>query len=221
MLRVFMLGGAGCLLVSSTVYVRLFLRRDSYQSPLDYARALSGSRALDRHLSDCVIRDVTWLKFFSNILLPFLAAIALVLAVMPGGETPVIARLIWVFAACVTVLALLTVKLFSRVSFILLLISHASLAVALFFFVPFLGMTIPVALSVILALALWMNALYMVRRRGLFFNAEARPKPPETESEPESGAATFAPEMLTPADRLEWMLSESRQHKSNVEQDVS
>lgn len=286
MFRFFMLGGACCFLVSSTVYFRLFLRRDSYISPLDYARALSGSRALDRRLSHCVIRDVTWLKFFCNIQLPFLAAIALVFAVMPGGAGMERARAVWIFAACATALALLTVKLFSRASFVLLMLSHAALAVAIFLPVPFLGMAAPVALAVIVTLALAGNAIYLTRRRGLFFapvgvrmpqrppetgenvrttprgrqpqtkepspdtlrgrtpedeeivrvtpqgrkaeareggRAEARERqrmPIETGGEREPDAELFTPDMLTPSDRLEWMLSESGRQKPDIERDI-
>ena len=64
--------GAACILWGAGIYLRLFLRRPRYDDPLAYAQALSLSRALDRRLAATSLRRVVWLKFYANMLLPFL-----------------------------------------------------------------------------------------------------------------------------------------------------
>lgn len=163
--------GAACLLWGACIYLRLFLRRSRYDDPLSYAQALSLSRALDRRLAGCSLHRVGWLKFYANMLLPFLGiagGFLLVHAVLSGAPLSPGAG-VWLAAGGCALADLLFLRFYDRLSFCVNAAACLTLAAACFFPPP--GGTLP-CLPLWAALAVFVlcscNLAYFWRRRALF-----------------------------------------------------
>ena len=163
--------GAACILWGAGIYLRLFLRRPRYDDPLAYAQALSLSRALDRRLAATSLRRVVWLKFYANMLLPFLGiAGGLLLGyVILSGAPPLPGAVVWMAAGGCALADLLFLRFYDRLSFCVNAAACLTLAAACFFAPP--GGLFPrpplwaaVAVSVLCAC----NLAYFWRRRALF-----------------------------------------------------
>ena len=111
--------GAACILWGAGIYLRLFLRRPRYDDPLAYAQALSLSRTLDRRLEATSLRRVVWLKFYANMLLPFLGiAGGLLLGyVILSGAPPLPGAVVWMAAGGCALADLLFLRFYDRLSF--------------------------------------------------------------------------------------------------------
>ncbi|MBC3938761.1 hypothetical protein D4A47_07455 [Anaerotruncus massiliensis (ex Liu et al. 2021)] len=163
--------GAACILWGAGIYLRLFLRRPRYDDPLAYAQALSLSRTLDRRLEATSLRRVVWLKFYANMLLPFLGiAGGLLLGyVILSGAPPLPGAVVWMAAGGCALADLLFLRFYDRLSFCVNTAACLTLAAACFFAPP--GGLFPrpplwaaVAVSVLCAC----NLAYFWRRRALF-----------------------------------------------------
>lgn len=130
--------GAACILWGAGIYLRLFLRRPRYDDPLAYAQALSLSRALDRRLEATSLRQVVWLKFYANMLLPFLGiAGGLLLGyVILSGAPPLPGAVVWMAAGGCALADLLFLRFYDRLSFCVNTAACLTLAAACFFAPP-------------------------------------------------------------------------------------
>lgn len=170
--------GAACILWGAGAYLRLFLRRPRYDDPLAHAQALSLSRTLDRRLEASSLRQVVWLKFYANMLLPFwgIAGGLLLGYAVLSGAAPSLGAAVWMAAGGCALANLLFLRFYDRLSFWVNAAACLAQAAACFFAPPGGLFPRPPLWAAAAAAALCAcNLAYFWRRRALFSPAAGEP----------------------------------------------